>query len=117
MENLVFRCLWTLNISVGDGGATVLEGIYLSTLLGVLEITRRFFWNFFRLENEHLNNCGAFRVIRDIAIHPLDPNDLVLNDEEEGVDPGLKKQLQEAKRKMSLTLQEVCGYSYKVSNF
>ena len=98
MENLVFHCLWTLNISVGDGA----EGIYLSTLLGVLEITRRFFWNFFRLENEHLNNCGAFQVIRDIAIHPHDPNVLVLNDEV---------------GELSVTLQEVCGYSYKVSNF
>jgi len=28
-------------------------------------------WNFFRLENEHLNNCGQFRVVRDISIHPL----------------------------------------------
>ena len=32
---------------------------------------RRFVWNFFRLENEHLNNCGQFRVVRDISIHPL----------------------------------------------
>ena len=28
-------------------------------------------WNFFRLENEHLNNCGQFRVVRDISIRPL----------------------------------------------
>ena len=28
-------------------------------------------WNFFRLENEHLNNCGQFRVVRDISIQPL----------------------------------------------
>ena len=33
---------------------------------------RRFVWNFFRLENEHLNNCGQFRVVRDISIQPLD---------------------------------------------
>ena len=28
-------------------------------------------WNFFRLENEHLNNCGQFRVVRDISMRPL----------------------------------------------
>lgn len=33
--------------------------------------TSRFIWNFFRLENEHLNNCGEFRAVRDIFITPL----------------------------------------------
>ena len=37
---------------------------------------RRFVWNFFRLENEHLNNCGQFRAVRDISIAPLESNDL-----------------------------------------
>ena len=36
---------------------------------------RRFIWNFFRLENEHLNNCGQFRAVRDISIVPIDSND------------------------------------------
>ena len=29
-----------------------------------------FIWNYFRLENEHLNNCGQFRAVRDISIRP-----------------------------------------------
>ena len=33
-------------------------------------------WNFFRLENEHLNNCGQFRAVRDISIAPIDSSDL-----------------------------------------
>lgn len=33
--------------------------------------SRRFIWNFFRLENEHLNNCGEFRAVRDISIAPI----------------------------------------------
>ena len=33
-------------------------------------------WNFFRLENEHLNNCGQFRAVRDISISPIVDNDL-----------------------------------------
>ena len=29
-------------------------------------------WNFIRLENEHLNNCGQFRIVRDISIAPVE---------------------------------------------
>lgn len=36
---------------------------------------RRFVWNFFRLENEHLNNCGKFRAVRDISVAPIDSSD------------------------------------------
>lgn len=36
---------------------------------------RRFIWNFFRLENEHLNNCGKFRAVRDISVAPVDCSD------------------------------------------
>lgn len=32
-------------------------------------------WNFFRLENEHLNNCGKFRAVRDISVAPLESSD------------------------------------------
>lgn len=33
-----------------------------------MDINRRWQWNFFRLENEHLNNCGQFRAIKDIPL-------------------------------------------------
>ena len=46
-------------------------------------------WNFFRLENEHLNNCGEFRAVRDISIIPEDTDDQLLlieqMDQEDGV--------------------------------
>lgn len=52
-------------------------------------VFRRFVWNFFRLENEHLNNCGKFRAVRDISVAPLDTSDQMLivrmMDEEDGV--------------------------------
>ena len=35
-------------------------------------------WNFYRLENEHLNNCGQFRAVRDISIAPINANDQAL---------------------------------------
>jgi xenotropic and polytropic retrovirus receptor 1 len=57
--------------------------------MAILEIFRRFVWNFFRLENEHLNNCGQFRAVRDISIAPIDSSDqitiLKMMDEEDGV--------------------------------
>ncbi|CAF4186475.1 unnamed protein product [Rotaria sordida] len=39
-------------------------------IFALLESLRRFIWNFFRLENEHLNNCGQFRAVRDISVNP-----------------------------------------------
>ena len=30
---------------------------------------------YLRLENEHLNNCGKFRAVRDISVAPLDASD------------------------------------------
>ena len=50
---------------------------------------RRFVWNFFRLENEHLNNCGKFRAVRDISVAPMDSSDqgmiIRMMDSEDGV--------------------------------
>ncbi|KAF9156642.1 hypothetical protein BG015_003244 [Linnemannia schmuckeri] len=40
----------------------------LSFSLALAEVLRRWMWNFFRLENEHLNNCGHFRAIKDIPL-------------------------------------------------
>ncbi|KAG0034316.1 hypothetical protein BGZ82_005786 [Podila clonocystis] len=40
----------------------------LSFSLALVEVLRRWQWNFFRLENEHLNNCGQFRAIKDIPL-------------------------------------------------
>ncbi|KAF9907622.1 hypothetical protein EC991_010741 [Linnemannia zychae] len=40
----------------------------LSFSLALVEVLRRWMWNFFRLENEHLNNCGHFRAIKDIPL-------------------------------------------------
>ena len=32
------------------------------------EVLRRFIWNFFRLENEHLNNCDKLQAFREIDL-------------------------------------------------
>ncbi|KAF9433619.1 hypothetical protein BGZ76_009203 [Entomortierella beljakovae] len=47
---------------------TSLGPIVVPFILALLEVLRRWMWNFFRLENEHLNNCGQFRAIKDIPL-------------------------------------------------
>lgn len=58
-------------------------------VLSPLEVFRRFVWNFFRLENEHLNNCGNFRAVRDISVAPIESSDqeniLRMMDSDDGV--------------------------------
>jgi len=64
---------------------------------------RRFVWNFFRLENEHLNNCGKFRAVRDISVAPVDCSDqtqiLRMMDTSDGVINRRRKQKVDEKRK------------------
>jgi hypothetical protein len=69
MEDAVFRLFWISTVSVFESDVFSVE--VLKTIFGFLEMFRRFIWNFFRLENEHLNNTGEFRAVRDIRIKPL----------------------------------------------
>lgn len=60
------------------------------SILAPLEVFRRFIWNYFRLENEHLNNCGNFRAVRDISVAPISGASdevmiLKMMDEDDGV--------------------------------
>lgn len=57
--------------------AGYVESEIMITILSPLEVFRRFMWNYFRLENEHLNNCGKFRAVRDISVAPMDCSDQV----------------------------------------
>lgn len=86
-EDLILRFSWVLTVSIDEDG--VIDAEILKTILASFEVFRRFVWNFFRLENEHLNNCGQFRAVRDISIAPLNANDQALleqmMDEEDGV--------------------------------
>lgn len=66
VQDLLLRFGWTLNLSLTEVGAIPADLITL--VLAPCEIFRRFVWNYYRLENEHLNNCGEFRAVRDISI-------------------------------------------------
>uniref|UniRef100_A0AAQ6AEU7 Xenotropic and polytropic retrovirus receptor 1a n=1 Tax=Amphiprion ocellaris TaxID=80972 RepID=A0AAQ6AEU7_AMPOC len=89
VEDVLLRFAWILTISLTT--LTDFHGMadILATILAPLEVFRRFVWNFFRLENEHLNNCGEFRAVRDISVAPLNADDQTLleqmMDQEDGV--------------------------------
>lgn len=87
VEDLVLRFVWALSLVLTE--MKYVSGDVMTTLLAPLEVFRRFVWNFFRLENEHLNNCGKFRAVRDISIAPIDSSDqtliLRMMDDDDGV--------------------------------
>jgi|UniRef100_A0A914PVP6 hypothetical protein len=74
IEDFVLRLSWVMNVSLGE--AWLLNGDMLTCLMSPLEVFRRFIWNYLRLENEHVNNCGQFRAVRDISVKPIRKGDL-----------------------------------------
>ncbi|CAD6188101.1 unnamed protein product [Caenorhabditis auriculariae] len=74
LQDFVLRLSWVLNVSLGE--AWTLDSDFLTTVTAPFEVFRRFIWNYFRLENEHVNNCGQFRAVRDISIKPIRKGDL-----------------------------------------
>lgn len=87
VEDFILRFAWTLSVSLTEVGIVHVD--LMMSILAPLEIFRRFIWNFFRLENEHLNNCGEFRAVRDISIAPMNAGDqariIKMMDEPDGV--------------------------------
>ncbi|CAH2045647.1 unnamed protein product [Thlaspi arvense] len=64
--NVVLRFAWmetVLDFQFGSVHSQITIAFVAS-----LEIIRRGIWNFFRLENEHLNNVGKYRACRTISL-------------------------------------------------
>lgn len=80
VANIFLRSIWMLLVD------PTFFGIYcdrriLVYALAVCEMVRRWNWNFFRLENEHLNNCGQFRATKDIPLpFPVRPKSVLYHD-------------------------------------
>ncbi|XP_030762781.1 xenotropic and polytropic retrovirus receptor 1 [Sitophilus oryzae] len=87
IEDFVLRFTWTLTIYLTE--FKYVSSDMMTSITAPLEVFRRFVWNFFRLENEHLNNCGKFRAVRDISVAPIDSSDQIqilrMMDDEDGV--------------------------------
>ncbi|KAK2636154.1 hypothetical protein Ddye_030946 [Dipteronia dyeriana] len=63
--NILLRFAWMQTV-LGIG-FTLHTQTWL-TLVACLEIIRRGIWNFFRLENEHLNNVGNYRAFKSVPL-------------------------------------------------
>ncbi|KAK7243104.1 hypothetical protein RIF29_37889 [Crotalaria pallida] len=64
--NVVLRLAWLetiMHLKVGPVQTKLLD-----FLLASLEVIRRGHWNFYRLENEHLNNVGHFRAVKTVPL-------------------------------------------------
>ncbi|XAR57450.1 hypothetical protein NMG60_11025602 [Bertholletia excelsa] len=64
--NFVLRVAWVETITRFNVG--MFESRMLEFFLASLEVIRRGHWNFYRLENEHLNNVGNFRALKPVPL-------------------------------------------------
>ncbi|KAI6214899.1 hypothetical protein M3Y94_00322400 [Aphelenchoides besseyi] len=65
IEDFILRLSWVMNVSLAE--AWMLNADLLTCIVAPLEVFRRFIWNYLRLENEHVNNCGQFRAVLECA--------------------------------------------------
>ncbi|KAG6732486.1 hypothetical protein I3842_01G180700 [Carya illinoinensis] len=71
--NAVLRVAWVesvLKLKFNDDNHKQLRDFVLASL----EVIRRGHWNFYRLENEHLNNVGNYRAVKEVPLpfHDID---------------------------------------------
>lgn len=72
ITNVLVRFGWLIYVPIPGPHPNIRGGI-----LGVAEALRRFQWNFFRLENEHLGNADQYRVTRELPLpYTVDPGEL-----------------------------------------
>jgi len=88
IEDFVLRFCWLYSFLLKHYGILPIQ--IDNTIFAALEIIRRIIWNLFRVENEHVNNCGDFRDPAHFQIPLLDPTDF-------DIDPSCK-----TKKKMTL---------------
>ncbi|KAK3414832.1 hypothetical protein EUGRSUZ_H00142 [Eucalyptus grandis] len=71
--NVVLRVAWVETVLSFNVGAV--ESRLLDFFLASLEVIRRGHWNFYRLENEHLNNVRKFRAVKTVLLpfREMDP--------------------------------------------
>ncbi|KAL8157417.1 phosphate transporter PHO1 homolog 1-like [Apium graveolens] len=73
--NLVLRLAWLQTVLHYNLGS--IDYRITGLILAALEVIRRGQWNFYRLENEHLNNAGKFRAVKIVPLpfHEVDEED------------------------------------------
>ncbi|WWD03630.1 hypothetical protein V865_001685 [Kwoniella europaea PYCC6329] len=71
-----------------------------SFFFALAEMLRRWQWNFFRVETEHLGNADAYRVTREIPL----PYRRINNDSDEDADQEMDGEVQKEKKKNTLSV-------------
>ncbi|KAL1828878.1 hypothetical protein ACET3Z_007290 [Daucus carota] len=73
--NFVLRLAWLQSVLHYNIGS--IDYRITGLILAALEVIRRGQWNFYRLENEHLNNAGKFRAVKIVPLpfHEVDEED------------------------------------------
>ncbi|XP_073018921.1 phosphate transporter PHO1 homolog 3-like isoform X1 [Primulina eburnea] len=67
VANILLRLVW-MQLVLDIQEAPFLHRKAMVALVACLEILRRGIWNFFRLENEHLNNVGKYRAFKHVPL-------------------------------------------------
>ncbi|KAL8481102.1 hypothetical protein ACS0TY_027586 [Phlomoides rotata] len=65
--NFCLRVLWVETV-MRFNNIGMFESRLIDFLLASLEVIRRGHWNYYRLENEHLNNVGKFRAVKRVPL-------------------------------------------------
>lgn len=69
ISNCVLRMSWVCPLVLATANSNArLQNPWLYVFLAYAEVVRRAVWVIFRLEHEHLNNCGEFRVLSSTAM-------------------------------------------------
>ncbi|KAK0574129.1 hypothetical protein LWI29_018609 [Acer saccharum] len=64
--NILLRIAWMQLVL--EFNLHSLHKLTITTVVSCLEIIRRGIWNFFRVENEHLNNVGKYRAFKSVPL-------------------------------------------------
>ncbi|CAO1622096.1 unnamed protein product [Sympodiomycopsis kandeliae] len=62
-SNIILRCSWIIYLLPGPASTTM-----RTFTIALLEILRRWQWNFFRVGNEHQGNVDQYRALRDTPL-------------------------------------------------
>lgn len=66
--NLVLRCTFTITMFIPVNNYLWLTSIGYGTLIGVMELFRRWVWSLLRIENEQVNNLERYRHVHDLSL-------------------------------------------------
>ena len=77
--NVLLRFSWVIYLLPGPASVSL-----RSFIVALLEMFRRWQWNFVRLENEHLGNADSFKIVRDLPLPYPVQRKTAVHDEEDG---------------------------------